>query len=43
MTGPTSLTKEIKMFNEIFALTEDKECSLCCDSTAGGIQPKQTL
>ena len=26
------------MFNEIFALTEDKECSLCCDSVAGGIQ-----
>jgi hypothetical protein len=24
------------MFDEIFALTEDQECSLCCDQAIGG-------
>jgi hypothetical protein len=34
--GPAPLTKEITMFDEIFALTEDQECSLCCDQAIGG-------
>jgi hypothetical protein len=24
------------MFDEIFALTEERECSLCCDQALGG-------
>jgi len=28
------------MFDEIFALAEELECSLCCDQSNGGIQPK---
>jgi hypothetical protein len=29
------------MFDEIFALTEDQECSLCCDQALGGNQKNQ--
>jgi hypothetical protein len=29
------------MYDEIFALAEELECSLCCSSSGGGNAPKQ--
>jgi hypothetical protein len=36
MTDRSHRQEEVPMFDEIFALTEEKECSLCCDQALGG-------